>query len=56
MRKPVLADFSNLPSTPKFGAVSAIGRLVVDDFIKGDVDEVFWSIPISSAWPARSPM
>ncbi len=41
LRKPVLADFSNLPSTPKFSAVSAIGRLVVDDFIKGDVDEVF---------------
>jgi len=41
MRKPILADFSNLPSAPKFGAVSAIGRLVVDDFIKGEVDEVF---------------
>jgi F-type H+-transporting ATPase subunit gamma len=41
LRKPVIADFSNLPSTPKFGAVSAIGRLVVDDFIRGDVDEVF---------------
>jgi F-type H+-transporting ATPase subunit gamma len=41
LHKPVLADFSNLPSTPKFSAVSAIGRLVVDDFIKGEVDEVF---------------
>src|SRR5512134_3819665 len=41
MRKPVLADFSNLPSAPKFSAVSSIGRLVVDDFIKGEVDEVF---------------
>ena len=41
MRKPVLADFSNLPSAPKFSAVSAIGRLVVDDFIKGELDEVF---------------
>ena len=41
LRKPVIADFSNLPSAPKFGAVSAIGRLVVDDFIKGEVDEVF---------------
>lgn len=40
MRKPILADFSNLPSTPKFGAVSAIGRLVVDEFTRGDVDEV----------------
>jgi F-type H+-transporting ATPase subunit gamma len=41
LRKPILADFSNLPSTPKFGAVSAIGRLVVDEFTQGDVDEVF---------------
>jgi F-type H+-transporting ATPase subunit gamma len=40
LRKPVIADFSNLPSTPKFGAVSAIGRLAVDEFLKGDVDEV----------------
>ena len=39
--KPVMADFSNLPSVPKFGTVSAIGRLVVDDFIKGEADEVF---------------
>jgi len=41
LRKPIMADFSNLPSTPKFGAVSSIGRLVVDEFIAGDVDEVF---------------
>jgi len=39
--KPVLADFSNLPATPKFGAVSAIGRLVVDEFLNGDADEVY---------------
>lgn len=38
--KPVLADFSNLPSTPKFGAVSAIGRLAVQEFLGGDADEV----------------
>jgi F-type H+-transporting ATPase subunit gamma len=30
MRKPVMADFSNLPSAPKFSSVSAIGRLVVE--------------------------
>jgi F-type H+-transporting ATPase subunit gamma len=41
MKKPVLADFSNMPSAPKFGTVSAIGRLVVDEFIRGEVDEVF---------------
>ncbi|HEX2997471.1 MAG TPA: ATP synthase F1 subunit gamma [Anaerolineales bacterium] len=41
MRKPVLADFSNLPSAPKFSNLSSIGRLVVDDFIQGEVDEVY---------------
>jgi F-type H+-transporting ATPase subunit gamma len=40
MRKPVLADFSNQPSAPKFNAISSIGRLVVDDFIAGETDEV----------------
>src|SRR5215216_3979929 len=41
LRKPVLADFSNLASAPKFSALSAIGRLAVDEFIVGEVDEVF---------------
>ncbi len=40
MRKPILADFSNLPATPKFGTISAIGRLAVDEFLKGEADEV----------------
>lgn len=40
LRKPILADFSNLPPTPKFSGVSAIGRLAVDEFLKGEVDEV----------------
>lgn len=41
MRKPILADFSNLPATPKFGTVSAIGRLVVNEFEDGEADEVY---------------
>jgi len=41
LRKPVMADFSNLASNPKFSSVSAIGRLAVEEFIKGEVDEVF---------------
>jgi F-type H+-transporting ATPase subunit gamma len=41
MRKPVLADFSNMPSAPKFRAVSAIGSLVVDEFTRKEADEVF---------------
>src|ERR1700690_2660524 len=39
--KNVIADFSNLPAAPSFTDVSAIGRLAVDEFIKGEVDEVY---------------
>jgi len=39
-RKQVMADFSNLPAAPSFADVSAIGRLVVDSFLNGEVDEV----------------
>lgn len=40
-RKQVVAEFSNLPAAPSFANVSAIGRLAVDDFLKGEVDEVW---------------
>jgi len=40
-RKQVVADFSNLPAAPSFTDVSSIGRLVVDDFLKGEADEVW---------------
>jgi F-type H+-transporting ATPase subunit gamma len=39
--KQVIADFSNLPAAPTFADVSAIGRLAVDEFRKGNVDEVY---------------
>ena len=40
-RKDVIADFSGLPPAPTFTDVSAIGRLVVDDFLEGLYDQVF---------------
>jgi F-type H+-transporting ATPase subunit gamma len=40
-RKHVIADFSNLPAAPSFFDVSAIGRLAVDEFMKGEADEVY---------------
>jgi F-type H+-transporting ATPase subunit gamma len=39
--KNVIADFSQLPNPPTFADVSAIGRLVVDDFLNGMYDEVY---------------
>jgi len=39
-RKQIIAEFSELPAAPSFADVSAIGRLAVEEFLKGDVDEV----------------
>ena len=39
-RKDVVGEFSKLPVLPSFADVSAIGRLVVDEFLDGRVDEV----------------
>ena len=39
--KQVIADFSNLPAAPSFADLSAIGRMAVDAFMKGEVDEVY---------------
>ncbi len=38
--KPVLAEFTNLPAAPRFADVSAIGRLAVEEYMKGAADEV----------------
>jgi F-type H+-transporting ATPase subunit gamma len=40
-QRQVIADFSNLPAAPSFADVSAIGRLVVDEFLRGAADEVW---------------
>ena len=40
-RKTILAEFSRLPAAPSFMDVSAIGRLVVDEFLSGSVDRVY---------------
>jgi len=37
----VLAQFADLPAEPSFNDVSAIGRLVVDDFLEEKTDEVY---------------
>jgi len=40
-KKKVIAEFSNLPAAPSFSDVSAIGHLVVTEFLEGKADEVF---------------
>lgn len=40
-RKNVIGEFSNLPAAPTFVDVSAIGRMAVDAYNSGEVDEVF---------------
>lgn len=37
----ILAEFSNLPWPTSFIDVAAIGQLVVDDYLKGDFDQVY---------------
>lgn len=41
MQKDVLAEFSGLPANPSFADTSAIGRVAVDEFLSGKVDEVY---------------
>ncbi|HHY87889.1 MAG TPA: ATP synthase F1 subunit gamma [Chloroflexi bacterium] len=40
-RMSLIADFIHLPGSVSYIDVSPIGRLVVDDFLKGDFDEVY---------------
>jgi len=37
----IMAEFSDLPAAPEFADVSSIGRLAVDEFLSGAVDEVY---------------
>ncbi len=37
----LMADFSGLPDPPRFTDVTPIGRLVVEEYLKGSLDEVF---------------
>jgi F-type H+-transporting ATPase subunit gamma len=40
-RQSILAEFSDLPATPAFNDVSAIGRVAVEEFLAGKVDAVY---------------
>jgi F-type H+-transporting ATPase subunit gamma len=40
-RKNIVAEFINLPATPSFPDVSAIGRLAVEEFLQGRADRVY---------------
>ena len=40
-RKLVLAEFAGISATPTFLEAAPIGRLVVDEFLRGDVDQVY---------------
>jgi len=37
----VIAEFSNLPATPSFSDISAVGHLLVDEFMEERADEVY---------------
>jgi len=37
----ILAEFSNLPTRPSYMDISAAGQIAVDQFLEGEVDEVY---------------
>jgi F-type H+-transporting ATPase subunit gamma len=37
----IIAEFSHLPDPPSYLDVSSIGRLVIDEYMSGEVDQVF---------------
>jgi F-type H+-transporting ATPase subunit gamma len=39
--KEIMADFSGLPAEPTYNDISPIGRLVVDEFLAGNADEIY---------------
>jgi F-type H+-transporting ATPase subunit gamma len=39
--KQVVGEFAGLPAAPSFADVSAIGHMAVDEFLKGEADEVY---------------
>lgn len=40
-RRTVRAEFSHLPNSPTFADLSAIGRLVVEEYLEGKADQVY---------------
>lgn len=40
-RQNIIADISNLPAAPSFADISAIGRIIFDEYLSGDVDAVY---------------
>jgi len=40
-RREVIAEFSDIPIAPSFASLSAVGHLVVDEYLQGRVDEVY---------------
>lgn len=40
-RRKVIADFSDLPIAPSFASLSAVGHLAIDEYLDGNVDQVF---------------
>lgn len=37
----VVAEFSDIPNVPSFAELSAIGRMAIDDYLKGEYDQVY---------------
>jgi len=40
-RREVIAEFSDLPIAPSFASLSAVGHIVIDEYLQGKVDQVY---------------
>jgi F-type H+-transporting ATPase subunit gamma len=40
-RRDVIAEFSDLPIAPTFASLSAVGHIVIDEYLEGKVDQVY---------------
>ncbi len=40
-RRDVIAEFSDLPIAPSFASLSAVGHIVIDEYLEGKADQVF---------------
>ena len=54
--KDILAEFSNLPTQPSYNDISTVGRIAVDQFLDGKVDEVYLIYTQFVNWMSYQPV
>lgn len=55
-RKNIIAEFSNLAVPPSYAEVSALGRMVMDEYLSGKVDQVFLAYTDFKGMSSQAPI